>query len=231
MDEIPVRFDDASPYGEEAPSLIPAAMAGAVAAVASGVVWAVVVAVTGYEIGYAAVGLGALVGVAMSRSTPRRDTTAAVVAAVLALAGLVTARIVIAEFVMPRAEISGVLEDPELMVSAAVLDIEMYGSFPADLQAEYDAIPPGALIPDPVYEKMRVAATAHLAETSESGRTEMAQQFVEVAMGGEMDLRSRVRAQLTLFDALWVFLALSTAWKLMSAPGEDDVVETPAETA
>jgi multisubunit Na+/H+ antiporter MnhE subunit len=230
---VPNRFDDATPLGE-AESLVPAVVAGTVAALIGGLLWAAVVWLTGYEIGYAAVGLGALVGFAMSRSTRRRDTTVAALAAVLAFAGLATARLVIAEVVAPASSVAEVRDDPELMVEAALLDLEFNGGFPAGLQAEYDALQPGDAIPDAMYDRMRQAAEAHAASMTEVERSEAAAQFIGLFLG-TMDMTSRVTAQLTLFDLLWLFLALSTAWKMMSVSGAarpvDEEAPAPADPA
>ncbi|MBI4422166.1 MAG: hypothetical protein HY554_00470 [Elusimicrobia bacterium] len=57
-----------------APSMGRAAAAGAAAAVASGIGWAAMVALTGAEIGYAAVGVGYLAGQAVHRASGRRKT-------------------------------------------------------------------------------------------------------------------------------------------------------------
>lgn len=233
-DPFPNRFDDTTPLGEGPGSLVPAIVAGSVAAVIGGLLWAAIVWVTGYEIGYAAVGLGALVGFAMSRSSGRRDTTVAALAAVLAFVGLATARLVIAEVVMPASSISEVRDDPDLMVEAALLDLEFNGGFPAELQAEYDALLPGDEIPDATYQQMRQAAEVHAAGMTEGEASEAAAQFTGLVLGS-MDTTSKVTAQLTLFDLLWLFLALSTAWKMMSAtavgrPAEDQG-SVPAEPA
>lgn len=234
-DRFPHRFDDATPLGQSPGSLVPAGVAGSVAAVIGGLLWAAVVWLTGYEIGYAAVGLGALVGFAMSRSTVRRDTTVAALAAVLAFAGLATARLVMAEVVLPASSVSEVRDDPELMVEAALLDLEFNGGFPADVQAEYDALLPGDAIPDATYQRMRQAAQVHAAGMTEAEASEAVAQFIGLVLG-TMDTTSRVTAQLTLFDLLWLFLALSTAWKMMSTtavasrPVEDEG-SVPAEPA
>jgi hypothetical protein len=216
MDHDPARFDDVDPIGVEPPSLAPALAAGGLAAIAGGLLWAALVGTTGYEVGYAAVALGGLVGFVMSRSTCRRDSTVASLAAVLALAGLFAARAAIAEFVMPRASVSEVLADPELMTEAAVLDLELDKGFPEDLQAEYDAIPASAMIPDEIYTRMWDASEDHLAGLSDEEQAHIAGQFIDVVLG-DPGMMGRIAAQLTLFDLLWVFLALSAAWKVMRA--------------
>ena len=86
--------------GAPSQSLVPAMLAGLGAALIGGIGWTVIMAVTGYEIGYAAWALGGLVGLGMAHTTARRDTAAAASAATLAIVGLLIARVLIGEFVL-----------------------------------------------------------------------------------------------------------------------------------
>lgn len=67
-------------------ALVPAALAGLLAAVVGGAVWAVVVVKTGYEIGFAAVGIGILAGYSVVFATRGRRGVPLQVTAVLASA-------------------------------------------------------------------------------------------------------------------------------------------------
>jgi hypothetical protein len=217
MDTDPRQFEDPSPIGAIQPSLLPAVLVGLGAAALGGIVWVMVVALTGYEVGWIAWGIGALVGFGMSRATARRDTTVAGLAGALALGGLIIARVLIGEYVLPGATTDEVLADEELMIQAVLVDMEFQGDLPPELQEPYDALPAGAEIPDELYDGMLGAAAARLGPMPEAERKRVADQFSALVFG-EVDGWSRVTAQLTLFDLLWVFLAVSSAWKMMSAP-------------
>ena len=67
-------------------ALVPAILAGIAAAVVGGIVWALIVVKTGYEIGFAAVGIGALAGYAVVLATRGRKGLPLQVTAVLASA-------------------------------------------------------------------------------------------------------------------------------------------------
>jgi hypothetical protein len=67
-------------------ALIPAAVAGLLAAIAGGIVWAFIVVKTNYEIGFAAVGIGVLAGFAVVFATRGRKGLPLQVTAVIASA-------------------------------------------------------------------------------------------------------------------------------------------------
>lgn len=65
-------------------ALVPAVLAGLAAAIVGGIVWALIVVQTGYEIGFAAVGIGVLAGFAVVFATHGRKGVPLQVTAVLA---------------------------------------------------------------------------------------------------------------------------------------------------
>lgn len=65
-------------------TLVPAVLAGLAAAIVGGIVWALIVVQTGYEIGFAAVGIGVLAGFAVVFATRGRKGVPLQVTAVLA---------------------------------------------------------------------------------------------------------------------------------------------------
>ena len=83
----PVAGQDSAAKVGRVPVGVPTgAAAGIVAALAGAVLWAVLVSVTNYKIGYAAVGVGALVGLAAGR-VGGRSPLLPIVAAVIAVFG------------------------------------------------------------------------------------------------------------------------------------------------
>ena len=212
--EEDLRFQDSSPI--EAPgSVVPAVLAGLVAAIVAGAAWAVIVWLTGYEIGYAALGVGGLVGLAMSRITSRRDRSIGVMAAILALVGLLAARVFIAEFVLPGQSVDEVIEDSELMNQAAMMELATTSHFPAELQARYDSVPAGSEIPEDLLQELKVEADTYLSGIDDPERHRLAQNL-STLMLTNLGVLNLVVFQMGVLDILWVFLAVSTAWKMMS---------------
>ena len=210
-------------------SLIPAILAGLGAALIGGIGWTVITAVTGYEIGYAAWALGGLVGFGMAHTTSRRDSVAGASAATLAIVGLLIARVLIGEFVLGGSAIDEILTDDELMAQAATLDLQISDGFSKQVQATYDAVPAGDTISDALWEEMVSEGVRYLGTLSQDEREMMAAQFTGLAFA-QVGLVGRVTAQMGLFDLLWAFLAVSTAWGMMKKQEEETqmaAVETP----
>ncbi len=198
----------------ERPPLLPALLAGLGAALVGGAVWTGIMALTGYEVGYAAWALGGLVGLAMKYATPRRGPVPAASAARMALVGLIFARVLIGEFVLATSGVDEILGDEQLLQQAAVVDLQLYGGFPEDVQTEYDAIAEGDTISDALWDRMVSAGSDHLAALPDEDRVVLAEQLSGLTMQ-QLGPVGRVAAQLSAFDLLWAFLALSTAWGMM----------------
>ena len=200
--------------GAEEPPLLPALFAGLGAALVGGIAWTAIMAVSGYEIGFAAWAMGGIVGFAMSRSTTRRGPIAGAAAAGMALIGLIIAKALIAEFVLVGLGVSEVTSSEELMVQAVALDLQLSEGFPEDIQAAYAAVPEGDTISDALWDRMMEAASSELATMEEADREAVAEQFLVAALG-QSSFVERITAQFGAYDALWVLLAVSTAWGMM----------------
>lgn len=219
MHPQPLENERLSPTDVAVESLLPAAFAGLGAALVGGLAWTVLMAVTGYEIGYASWAIGALVGFAMSRTTKRRDAAAAGTAAALAIAGLVIARVLIGEFVLVDNAVEDILADQGLMAQAVAIDMQIQGTLPEGLQAEYDAIPEGDSVSDAFWADIMEASAERAAALDEGERVDMAERFSELVYA-DLGLVGRVTTQLGAFDVLWAFLAISTAWGAMKKKEE-----------
>ena len=200
--------------------LLPAVLAGLGAALVGGIAWTVIMAMTGYEIGFAAWALGGFVGFAMQQATTRRDKPAAMSAAGLALVGLLIARVLIGEFVLGSVSVGEVLADDELMAQAGALDLQFSNALPPEVQAGYDALGELDTIPDALWADMLAAGEAHLNTLSPEDRELVAQQFTQVAFA-QVGLVGRVTAQMSAYDVLWALLAVSTAWGMMKKKEEE----------
>lgn len=86
---FPEGTDRPSPVTEPSSSLLPAIAAGLVAAVAGGVVWALIVKISDYEVGFVAWGIGFIAGTAVVLATRgARGPRLQVIAVVSALVGI-----------------------------------------------------------------------------------------------------------------------------------------------
>jgi hypothetical protein len=195
--------------------------AGLVAALLGGLGWAAIVLFTQYEIGWVAWGIGALVGVAMGRATPARSGKLAVAAAVLALVGLLAGKAFVAGG--STGNIADELtENPEYMAGVVAWDMYDSGELDAETMAAIEATDDaGDTLSDALWSDMLAQANTRLESMTEADRRAIA----EVAATGivtQMSVVDGVRAQLSGFDLLWLFLAVGTAFQMMNGAREED---------
>ena len=191
--------------------------AGIVAALVAGGVWAALVMATDREIGWLAWGVGALVGWVMSRVTTRRTRELALAAAVFAVIGLVAGRAFI--FVASADSVTEEIAADDATLSGAVA-WQLYESRELDAPtlAAVDAVQAaGDTLPDELWSRMQEQGAAKLATMSPEERLEVARAVAEGWMG-HIGLVGGIRAQLSAFDLLWLFLAVGTAYGLMAPP-------------
>jgi FtsH-binding integral membrane protein len=95
------------PEQQASPNLLLAMAAGSVASLIGAVVWAAVTVATNMQIGWMAVGVGFLVGIAVGRFNPSGDTRLGYLGAVLALAGCLLGNVLsMLEFAANAAHVS-----------------------------------------------------------------------------------------------------------------------------
>ena len=193
---------------------------GLVAAVLGGAVWALIVLVTGYEVGYVAWGVGLLVGYAMARSTGTRSKGLGTVAAGLAVVGLLVGKYLIIEVSLGSGLVSEVQDDPQLMMQAAVYELQETSSLPDPVQQELNAIAEDDTLSDALWEEMVAAGQLHLESLDDAERAALAAGYVTAITGG-LTAGDRWSASFSGFDLLWIFLAVSTAWRMMSGKHEE----------
>lgn len=123
-------------------SVVTAAIGGAAAAIAAGFVWALIVRLTNYEVGFMALGLGLLAGAAVVVSSGgRRGLALQIVAVGSSLVGILAAKYFIFVHVLHRA----VLKEygPEQAAAVVVFSARILGFFFESIVAVlsgYDAI-------------------------------------------------------------------------------------------
>jgi hypothetical protein len=196
--------------------------AGLVAALVAGLIWAGIVLVTNYEIGWVAWGVGLLVGGAMARVTVERSRGLGMTAAGLACAGLLVGKLAvtlgstggIAEELMQNPEyLQGAVAWQ--MYDADELDAETSGSVAATLAV-------GDTLSDAIWADMLLQADGKLAGMTDEEKRLVAGASAEAFVGG-LGMVGAVLVQLGPWDLLWFGLALATAYRMMAQhPAEED---------
>lgn len=198
--------------------------AGIVAALIAGGLWAMLVRVTGYEIGYAAWGVGLLVGIAMSRVTVNRSRQLAVTAAGFALVGLTAGKVFI--FLGSTGALAEELKSNDEWMAASVA-WTMYDERQLDAATldELDTtIAAGDTLSDAVWLAMTDQAGRTL-ETMSADERDAAARDAAAATLGRIGVVNGVVGQVTAFDLLWVLLAVGTAFRAMAPAKEEEPAE------
>jgi hypothetical protein len=189
--------------------------AGLVAALVAGAVWALIVLKTGYEIGWVAWGIGLAVGLVMSRLTASRSSGLAFAAAGFAAVGLLTGKLMITTM-----GAGAIVEDEDFLTEATIYYMIDEGGFSEETQAAYDAIAEGDTLPVALTDQMVAQAQTRVATMSEDERHGVARWYAESAIGSK-GLSDRIMSQMSGWDLLWFFLAISTAYGMME-PSEPE---------
>ncbi len=198
--------------------VVPAVIAGAVAAVVGGAVWAAIVKFANLEVGWVAWGVGLLVGVAMAAVTPQRGRAMAMLAALLAAGGLVAGKTMIIKFATEPALAEEIAADEEWLAEAAAHELYAIDALPEDVRARYDALADDDTIPDALWADMLAAGAAHLEAAEPEDRDSIAEGYASYLLSG-IDFMTLLQMQMSLWDLLWFGLAISTAWKIMAREG------------
>jgi hypothetical protein len=198
--------------------------AGIVAALVAGGLWAMLVRITGYEIGYAAWGVGVLVGVAMSRVTVNRSRQLAVAAAGFALVGLTAGKVFI--FLASTGTFADELKSNDEWMAAAVA-WTMYDERQLDaatMEEVTATIAAGDTLSDAVWLEMTTQAGRTLQAMSADERDAAARDAAAATLG-RIGVVNGVVGQLTAFDLLWVLLAVGSAYRAMAAAQQAEPAE------
>jgi hypothetical protein len=148
-------------------------------------------------------------------------------AAGLALVGLLVGKYLILEVSLGSGLAAEVQDDPQLMMQAAVFHLEETSSLPKSVEKQLNALSEKDTLPDALWEEMVTAAMFHLESLDDAGREALAVDFTNAMLGG-VTTGDRWSASFSGFDLLWIFLAVSTAWSMMTRKHEEPT-PVPAE--
>jgi hypothetical protein len=205
-----------------------AAIAGLIAAVAGGFMWAVIVVATGYEVGWVAWGVGGLVGFTMLKVAGMPSTGLAARAAVLAAVGLLVGKWLIIEIGARTEMRDAIAESPELLQQAVFVDMIENEALPPDLTASIEALGEEDELPDSVVQRIAEAVDERIAVMDEDEMDSVATHFAQLFIG-ELSFMDRMQATMSGWDLLWFFLALGTAWRLASGSAAREAAQAAQE--
>jgi hypothetical protein len=198
---------------------------GGAAALAGGAIWAAIVGITNFEVGWVAWGIGGLVGLAMRKATSLRNTTIAAIAAGLAILGLLAGKVMIQVFVTRPAFEQALREDDNAVASVLAWNMREEKEFEPALQARLDALGENDTLPDALWEEMTAAANVEAEGLTEEERNEMKEHYVSSVLA-DVGPWQQLGWGFSLYDLLWFALAISTAWRMLreEAPSEPQPV-------
>jgi hypothetical protein len=198
---------------------------GAIAAFLGGGVWAAVVILANLELGWAAWGIGALVGASMAKVTTARGQTIGLIAALLAAAGLIAGKTLTVTVGTRPGLAKDIRSDSLWIAEAAAYQLRSSKTFPAPVQSQLDQMAESDTLPDALWSDMVAAGRAHVAGLDDAGRDRLAGAYADTLLS-RTSTTALFRSQISMWDLLWFGLAIATAWKIMSRP---KAVEAPAK--
>ena len=193
-------------------------LAGVLVGIPAAVVWAVIARFTGYEIGWVAWGVGAIVGYAVAKSAHEPSASLGPTAAAIAVASLLLAKILILEFALPPIMQAELLKNADATTGMFVLDMTTHKSFSPELQALLDQADaqPGSLSDAQQVDmqvKMRDEVMARVASATQAEKERVARAGADSYLK-ELGFFGALKDLFSLFDLLWIFLAISSAFRI-----------------
>jgi hypothetical protein len=188
---------------------------GLLAALVGGLIWAAIVLFARLEIGWAAWGVGALVGMVIGRTTIRRSRNLGIAAAGLAATGLIIGKLAIS-WGSVGALTKELAQTPEHLEGIVAWQMyEAHELSQATLEEVASTLAAGDTLSDQVWAEMRQQAGAKLAQMTPAERQANAR---EVASGylNQLGILGGIMVQLGLWDLLWFGLAMATAYGMAS---------------
>ncbi len=205
-----------------------AVVAGLIAALVGGFLWAVIVVATGYEVGWVAWAVGGLVGFTMLKVAGAPSRGLGVRAAVLAVVGLLIGKWLIVEIGARTQLRDEIAANPELLQQAVFVDMIENEGLPPDLTASIEELGEEEELPDSVVARIQEVVDERIAAMDEDERDSVATRFAQLFIG-ELGFMDRMQVTMSGWDLLWFFLAIATAWRLASGSAARETAEAAKE--
>lgn len=193
-------------------------LAGVLVGIPAAVLWVLIVYVTGYEIGWVAWGVGALIGLAVAKSAHEPNASLGPTAAALAVASLILAKVLIVEFAAPAILKREFLKNREATAALFLVDMRIRKSFSPELQATIEGLDgrPGTLSDEQSYQLEQQVESEAMARAAAATPAER-ERVVRTSVGGMLDAMGffgTLKKTFTFWDVLWFGLAISSAFKV-----------------
>jgi hypothetical protein len=193
-------------------------LAGILVGIPAAVVWAVIARFTGYEIGWVAWGVGAIVGYAVAKSAHEPSASLGPTAAAIAVGSLLLAKILILEFALPPIIQAELLKSPDAITGSFVLDMTTHKSFSPELQAVLDQAEAQSGSPSEAQQvdmqvKMRDEVAARIATATRAEKERVVRAAADSYLK-ELGFFGGVKDLFSAIDLLWIFLAVSSAFRI-----------------
>jgi len=222
-------------------SRFPLAIGGSFAGVVmGGALWAAIVYFTDYELGIIAWLIGVLAGFGAAIFTPERSTRLGAAAAAMAIIGILIGKILILQWVLTPSHmqelavessaevVNEMIENPMVMLQVASEYMIANGQLQEDFSrrlmdfTEAKTNDPSTKIPPEIAAGV-VKVTSFLASWPEDQKRAALEDWLRVHAGQftnefmqNASWTEKITTTLSFWDILWVFLALSTAYKIAS---------------
>ncbi|MEZ4422831.1 MAG: hypothetical protein R3E98_05445 [Gemmatimonadota bacterium] len=192
-------------------ALAPALVAGLIAALVGGCLWAAAVSFTGRNLAVLAWPVGGLVAGAMALATGDRSPRLGAAGAVLTLTGLVVGTLLTAQLVPDFGVSHMIVDDTETLAGVAFWQLQREGRVPTEVQTALASLEPGDTVPDVLWLEMLTLGQDHVRTLSTDEREALAHEFTRgfVRDGG---VWRRLEVETSAADVLFGLLALGTAW-------------------
>ena len=194
-------------------------LAGIIAGMGAAALWALVAYLTHYAFSWGALGLGALVGLAVRKAAGEGNPSLGITAAALAVGALIFGKLLIHMFALQPMVEDEILENQQAINLAYFVDMTERRGFSSALRAAL----PDSLLTDSVPVALR---RRMLEEALDSARrAPLAERKVVVhravnavakIIGQQVGFSKVFRAEFDLWDVLWILLAISAAWRIAS---------------
>lgn len=188
-------------------------LAGILVAIPAAAGWAVIAYTTHYEIGWVAWGLGALIGFVVGK-TAREPGPHGMTAAAIAVGALILAKVLILEFALPSIIEQEVLKNREATAAMFLVDMGEHRTFSDQLLAEAEqSRGSGDARAGALASQMAREARERANSASPDERQRVVHRHVS-ALLQEAGFFSMLGRLFSLFDVLWIFLAVGSAFRI-----------------
>lgn len=199
-------------------------LAGMIGALLGGGAWALIAGLTDREVGYVAWGVGLLTGFVMTRASEARGRGPAMAAAAFAAMGLLFGKVWLHQFVVRPTIEQSIVADTGAGAAAGAWRLRELSAFPVDVQASVDSVAQGDTLSDALWLRMTGAGRQYMDSLPAAEREPIVREYAATLMAG-IPFVIQMGWHFSAFDILWFFLALTTAWRMLS------VSDRPEESA